>query len=164
MKKWIVLLLLLCLCLPAAASGEAAQAAEASAQTEAVTETAAQPETLLELSSFTDAELRTLLMQLQAEFVARGLRGTALLPGGTYVGGLDLPVGSYVISTDGESEDYQSGVLRLKPLQSEEEAYRLEEYVGNDNAYSYYVRIGEGDVLTLPFTHTISVYTGLDFK
>lgn len=159
MKKWIVLLLALCLCLPAVACGEAAVETEA-----AVHEAAALPGSLPALSTFTNEELRLLLMQLQAEFAARGLAGTAQLPGGTYVGGLDLPVGSYVLACDGSSTDYQCGDLTLLSFHGEEEEYRLDEYLGNNHAYSYYVRLGEGDVLTLPYTHTVSVYTGLHFQ
>jgi hypothetical protein len=159
MKKWIVLLLALCLCLPIAAFGEAAVETAA-----AVHEAVALPEALPALSTFTNDELRLLLMQLQAEFAARGLAGTAQLPGGTYVGGLDLPVGSYVLACDGSSTDYQCGDLTLLSFHGEEEEYRLDEYLGNNHVYSYYVRLGEGDVLTLPYTHTISVYTGLQFQ
>lgn len=159
MKKWILLLLALCLCLPAVACGEAAVETAA-----AIHEAAALPGSFPEISTFTDEELRLLLMQLQAEFAARGLAGTAQLPGGTYVGGLDLPVGSYVLACDGSSTDYQCGDLTLLSFHGEEEEYRLDEYLGNNHAYSYYVRLGEGDVLTLPFTHTVSVYTGLQFQ
>jgi hypothetical protein len=159
MKKWIVLLLTLCLCLPAVACGEAAVETVA-----AVHEAAALPGSFPEISTFTDEELRVLLMQLQAEFAARGLAGTAQLPGGTYVGGLDLPVGSYVLACDGSSTDYQCGDLNLLSFHGEEEEYRLDEFLGNNHVYSYYVRLGEGDVLTLPYTHTISVYTGLQFQ
>jgi len=160
MKKWIMLLLALCLFLPITAYGEAA--AETSAP-EGET-AAAPPEPIVALEDLTDEELRLLLMQLQAEFAARGLAGTAQLPGGTYVGGLDLPVGSYVLACDGSSTDYQCGDLTLLSFHGEEEEYRLDEYLGNNHAYSYYVRLGEGDVLTLPYTHTVSVYTGLQFQ
>lgn len=159
MKKWILLLLALCLCLPITAYGEAAVETAA-----AVHEAAALPGSFPEISTFTDEELRLLLMQLQAEFAARGLAGTAQLPGGTYVGGLDLPVGSYVLACDGSSTDYQCGDLTLLSFHGEEEEYRLDEYLGNNHVYSYYVRLGEGDVLTLPYTHTVSVYTGLQFQ
>lgn len=162
MKKWMLFVLVLCLALPAAAWGEAAPgAAAAGGEPSAAVENA---EPVIDLAPLTDEELRLLLAQVESEFVARGLAGTALLPGGTYVGGRDLPAGAYVISNDGSWPDIQGGYLVLKPVAEVEAELQLNTYVVSDDVYSYYIRICEGDVLVLPYPHMVSIYTGLTFQ
>ena len=46
----------------------------------------------------------------------------------------------------------------------DEEDYRLYQFIHYSEAYSYYVRLNEGDILTLPFPNTVTVYTGLVFQ
>lgn len=163
MKKWMLFVLVLCLALPTAAWGEAAPGAAASG-TEPSAANTVTTEPVIDLVPLTDEELRLLLAQVESELVARGLAGTALLPGGTYVGGRDLPVGAYVISNDGSWPDMQGGPLVLKPVAEVEAELQLNTYVTSDEVYSYYIRICEGDVLVLPYPHTVSIYTGLTFQ
>lgn len=164
MKKWFLMLLILCQCLFPPAFGEAQPETLPPAVAESPVPAEAETENLPDLSALSMEELMALGQLLQAEMVSRGMNGTALLPGGTYVGGQDLPVGSYIISYDGLS-DYPSGNLFLySPNAGDEDDYRLYEFIHYSDAYSYYVRLNEGDILTLPFPNTVEVYTGLNFQ
>lgn len=48
-----------------------------------------------DVSSMTDAELKALYVAVKEELMARKLWDTAVLPAGVYVGGRDLPEGTY---------------------------------------------------------------------
>lgn len=86
MKKTLALILIVCLL--------------------AVPAVYASAEDVTDLSVLNDEQLVALLAEVQTEIVARHIEKTASLPAGTYIGGRDVPVGSYVLATAGTEDDY----------------------------------------------------------
>ena len=86
MKKTLVLFLIVCLLAVPVAFASAEDAAD--------------------LSSLNDEQLVALLAEVQSEIVARHIEKTASLTAGTYIGGRDIPAGSYVLATAGTKDDY----------------------------------------------------------
>ena len=144
MKKTLALILTVCLL--------AVPAAFASA------------EDTTDLSLLNDEQLMALLAEVQSEIVARHIEKTASLPAGTYIGGRDIPAGSYVLTSAGTEED--SGIVSLRSVNDPAEKYpsKLYEYKGGEESYSVFVTIEEGDTLILPFPYTLTISGGVMFK
>lgn len=144
MKKTLVLFLIVCLLAVPVAFASAEDAAD--------------------LSSLNDEQLVALLAEVQSEIVARHIEKTASLTAGTYIGGRDIPAGSYVLATAGTKDDY--GIVSLRSVNDPAEGYpsKLYEYKDGDDIYSVFVTIDEGDTLILPFPYTLTISSGLKFK
>ena len=144
MKKTLVLFLTVCLL--------AAPAVFASA------------EDVTDLSGLNDEQLVALLAEVQNEIVARHIEKTASLTAGTYIGGRDIPAGSYVLATAGTKDDY--GIVSLRSVNDPAEEYpsKLYEYKDGDDSYSVFVTIEDGDTLILPFPYTLTISGGVLFQ
>ena len=126
------------------------------------------PANALDLSAFTDEEILELLAQVQDEMVARGLHGkTANVPKGTYIAGIDLPAGSYVYTSDGESAlDGSSEDLTLAfefgqlTVQNEQGVETASYYIGNYGAETCYISVQDGDTLIIPRRGTLMMSSG----
>ena len=124
----------------------------------------ASAEDVTDLSSLNDEQLVALLAEVQNEIVARHIEKTASLTAGTYIGGRDVPVGSYVLTAAGTEDDY--GIVSLWSVNDPAEDYpsKLYEFKHGDDSYSVFVRIEEGDTLILPFPYTLTISGGAKFK
>ena len=60
----------------------------------------------IDFSSYSDAELISIVEQLNAELVARGISKTASITPGSYLVGRDIPAGKYVLKNDTEGTAY----------------------------------------------------------
>lgn len=140
-----ILALLLLICLPTASA-------------------AAFAEETFDLSGCSDSELVALLAETQKEIVARKIEKTARLTAGTYIGGQDVPAGKYILAAAGAEGDY--GIVSLASFDDPANDFpsKLYEFTKGDEAYSVFVVIGEGDVLTVPFPYTLTVSAGVTFQ
>lgn len=117
-----------------------------------------------DLSGYTDSELLVLLSEVQSEIAARKIEKTANLTAGTYIGGRDIPVGTYILATVGSEDDH--GIVSLRSVNDPADEYpsKLYEHKHGDDVYSVFVTIEEGDTLILPFPYTLTIYSGVMFK
>lgn len=140
MKKLLIALLLLCLAFPAAC-------AEAPA-----------------FDEYSDEALVDLLQQVQSEIVARNIEKTAHLTAGTYIGGRDIPVGSYVLKSAGSEGD--AGIVSLTAAERPENgsALKLYEFKQAPVDYSVFVVIEEGDTLVTPYPFDLTISAGVTFQ
>lgn len=113
-----------------------------------------------DLSVYSNEELMEVLRQVQAELVSRRIQKSAILQAGQYVGGREVPVGSYILSH--EAGQKPGGIVWLRS--ANDQPNKLYEYVDDKDAFSTYVFIEEGDILDLPCTYTLTVYAGLVFE
>ena len=125
--------------------------------------TVAHAETL-DLAAYSDGDLLALLKQVQGEVVSRNIEKTAHLIAGTYIGGQDVPAGSYVLTAAGLEESY--GILSLRSADDPEDDYpsKLYDFRYGNEPYAVFVTIDEGDALTLPFPCTLTVSSGMMFQ
>ena len=122
-------------------------------------------EELIDMSSYSDDEIVSLLAQLQAELVSRGIEKTASLRTGKYVGGKDIPAGAYILTCKTDSDHY--GIVWLSaPDDDLENDYpsKLYEFVGRDSEESFYIEIEEGGILEVPFAVELQISAGVLFK
>ena len=143
MKKVFVLLLLLCL-------------------TYAVAITAYAEE--VDLSGYDDGELLVLLNQIQTEVVTRHIEKTAQLTGGTYIGGKDIPAGSYILKSAGSDGEF--GITSLRSVNDPVDDYpsKLYEFNRSEDKYTVYITIEDGDTLILPYSYALTISGGVIFK
>ena len=144
MKMFLALILILCLTM---ASGTITIAEEA-----------------MDFSSYSDADLLELLADIQSEVAVRKIEKTAHLTAGTYIGGRDIPVGSYILATDGVEGDY--GIVSLRSVNDPEDDYpsTLYEFKHGEDVYSVFITVEEGDTLILPFPYALTISGGVMFK
>lgn len=144
MKKIMALILTLCLL--------------AASSTIAVAEAAA------DFSAYSDAELLVLLAEVQSEISARKIEKTAHLTAGTYIGGRDIPVGTYILATAGSEGEY--GIVSLRSVNDPEDDYpsKLYEFKNGEDVYSVFITVEEGDTLILPFPYTLTISGGVMFR
>ena len=120
----------------------------------------------IDLAAYDDAALVTLLERLQDEVAERGITRTATAYAGTYICGVDLPVGKYILSSDGSQVNEHGIVEWTRYLDGEKKDYdRLYyDHRTGDEVYTVYISLVEGDVLVLPFTHTLTITPGVLFR
>ena len=121
-------------------------------------------EDVTDLSVLNDEQLVALLAEVQTEIVARHIEKTASLPAGTYIGGRDVPAGSYVLATAGTEDEF--GIVSLRSVNDPAEGYpsKLYELKDGDDSYSVFVTIEDGDTLILPYPYTLTISGGAKFK
>lgn len=117
-----------------------------------------------DFSGYDDEELLALLDDVQSEIVARKIEKTAHLTAGTYIGGRDIPVGSYILAAAGNENEH--GIISLSSPNDSGEGYSLKLYQhkNGEETYSVFVNIEDGDTLTLPFPYTLTISGGVMFK
>lgn len=120
----------------------------------------------LDLSAYDDAALAALLTQVQEEIAARGICRVAMAPAGTYVCGLDIPAGKYILTSDGAQTNAHGIVEWTRYFDAERKDYDhlYYEHWKGEEAYTVYLSLQEGDVLVLPFTHTLTITPGILFQ
>lgn len=121
-------------------------------------------EGLLDLSGYSDSDLISLLEEVQSEIAARKIEKTAHLTAGTYIGGRDIPVGTYILAAAGSEDEH--GIVSLRSVNDPADDYpsKLYEHKMGDDVYSVFVTIEEGDTLILPFPYTLTISGGVMFK
>ena len=118
----------------------------------------------IDLSAYDDDVLLRLHAQVQTEIAARHILKSADLAVGTYIGGRDIPVGSYTLTA--KPTDYAFGVVSLATPEDGEDDLpsKLYNAVGAGEEFSAFVTTEEGDVLIIPIPFTLTVSGGVTFK
>lgn len=144
MKKFLALILTICLIMVFTAIAAAENATD--------------------FSSYSDAELLALLDGVQSEVASRKIEKTAHLTAGTYIGGRDIPVGTYILATDGVEGEF--GIVSLRSVNDPEDDYpsKLYELKYGEDVYSVFITVEEGDTLILPFPYTLTISGGVMFQ
>lgn len=115
-------------------------------------------------TELSDEQLVECLEMIQKEIVNRHIEKTADLQKGTYVGGQEIPAGSYLL-VKGVTEN-DSGIICLhSPDREEAEGeLKLYEFIKDEEETTFFITIEEGDILELPFPVSLTVSTGVVFK
>lgn len=119
----------------------------------------------VDMSKYKDDEIISLLELIQGEVVSRSLEKTATIEAGQYVGGKDIPVGSYILICKTDANHH--GIVWLSAADDNlEEDYpsKLYEHISFDREESFYIDIEEGGILNVPFTAQLRISSGVMFK
>jgi hypothetical protein len=103
--------------------------------------------------------------QLQSELVERGVGGTASVQAGKYVGGKNIPVGSYMLTY--KTDENQYGYIWVSAAGDDLDngfPSILYEFVGREEEGTYYIEIEEGGIMNLSFPVQLQIYAGIVFQ
>ncbi len=118
-----------------------------------------------DISELTDDEIVELLGKVNEEFVRRGIEKSAELPAGKYIGGKDLPAGSYIVTC--KTDESHHGIVWVSAAADDlnnQYPSILYEHVSFSSEEKFRVTIEEGGILNLPFAATVTISAGLFFK
>lgn len=116
----------------------------------------------LDLKSLSDEEIAQLFTDVTQEVVDRNINKSSDLLPGTYVGGVDIPVGGYDISAPANDEYFQ---LDLVGVDKNTPNYRTYQSANPGVEANFHINIQDGYSLTVEGrTATITVNNGLNFK
>lgn len=119
----------------------------------------------VDMSKYTDGEIISLLERIQGEVVSRGIERTATIEAGQYIGGKDIPVGSYILICKMDANHH--GIIWLfaadDNLENDYQS-KLYEHISFDREESFYINIEEGSILNVPFTAQLRISSGVMFK
>lgn len=121
-------------------------------------------EEAMDFSIYSDADLPELFADVQSEVAVRKIEKIAHLTAGTYIGGRDIPVGSYILATDGGEGEYD--IVSLRSVNDPEDDYpsKLYEFKNGEGVYSVFITVEKDDTLILPFPYTLTISGGEMFK
>lgn len=119
----------------------------------------------LALDQYKNEDLIELLLEVQAEVVSRGIEKTATLEAGQYVGGKDIPVGSYVLICKTDADHH--GIVWLSAANDNLDTdypSKLFDHIGFNKESSYYIHIEDGGILHVPFSVQLRISAGVVFR
>ena len=119
----------------------------------------------LAFDQYKNEDLIELLLEVQAEVVSRGIEKTATLEAGQYVGGKDIPVGSYVLICKTDADHH--GIVWLSAANDNLDTdypSKLFDHIGFNKESSYYIHIEDGDILHVPFSVQLRISAGVVFR
>ncbi|MGI6238050.1 MAG: hypothetical protein ACOYI5_00285 [Christensenellales bacterium] len=117
------------------------------------------------MSQYTDDEIVALLAQVQGEISSRGIEKTATIDAGQYVGGRDIPAGTYVLICKTDAK--QHGIVWLSAAGDnldEDYPSKLYEHVSFDREETFFIDVEEGGILSVPFTAQLRISGGVMFQ
>lgn len=116
----------------------------------------------LDLKSLSDDEIAQLFTDIEQEIVDRNINKSSDLLPGTYIGGVDIPVGGYDIHADSDDESFDIDVHGDGPKGI---YYSFSEIASSNEPADYHFSIKDGEVLSISGrTATITINNGLNFK
>lgn len=119
---------------------------------------------LIDLSTYSDEEVVSVFELVQNEMIERKIEKSAVLEKGKYIGGKEIPVGSYILTKSADAGD--SGIVWLRAASDPEDDYpsKLYEFVSGKDEASFFISVEEGDTLSLPFRVTLTISAGVKFQ
>lgn len=116
----------------------------------------------LDLKSLSDEEFSQLLQEVNQEAVNRNINKTSDLLPGTYVGGVDIPVGGYDVFAPADEEQFH---ISLTGVNKNTADYHYSEWAYANEDANFHISIKDGYTLTVEGrTATITVNNGLNFQ
>ena len=120
----------------------------------------------LDLSSYSDDEIETLLDRVQQEIVDRKIEKNATLAAGTYIAGEDIPTGTYTVYCKYEGDIWAD--IYIFPADNPDEysfdgiVYAKSETDPGEGTWK--INVEEGDRLECTYEITLTVFAGIVFK
>lgn len=114
-----------------------------------------------DLSKYTDSEIIELSGRIQEEMVLRRIEKTAILPAGWFIGGKDIPTGTYVYTSLATGE--QRGSVKIYSELGNGDT-KFFEIVTADEQKSFYISVEKEDQLQSDVSFSLQIFGGPMFK
>lgn len=116
----------------------------------------------IDLKSLSDEEITQLFSDVEQELVDRNITKTSDLLPGTYVGGVDIPVGGYDIMASANDEYFS---VQITGVDKNTADYYYYESADPNTDGNFHISIKDGYTLTVDGrAATITINNGLNFK
>ncbi len=116
----------------------------------------------LDLKSLSDEEIAQLFTDVTQEVVDRNINKSSELLPGTYVGGVDIPVGGYDVFSPAGGDDLDIDISGNGPKGI---YYSFSEIADEEENAEYHFSIKDGETLSIDGRAvTITINNGLNFK
>ena len=115
----------------------------------------------LDFSGMSDDELLALMKQVQQEIVDRRIEGTATLPGGKYIGGKDIPAGTYIYTCLAKGSEWGNVTIYSEKGDGKQLFWQV--VVAPDDGeepQSFFITINDDDELDSQVPFSLTIYTG----
>jgi hypothetical protein len=122
----------------------------------------------LDLSAYDDTALVELLEQVQQEVTDRHIEKTAELQSGKYIGGRDVPSGTYIWTCMATGEDWGNVTVYTLDENGNHDKQSVWQVVSapenGEEQESFLITLNEGDELSSQVPFSLTIYTGPAFK
>ena len=119
----------------------------------------------VDMGKYSNEEIIALLDLVQKEIASRGIERTAIIPAGQYVGGKDIPAGSYILVC--KTDENHHGIVWLSAaddILDEEYPSKLYEHISFNREEMFYIDVEDGGILNVPFTAQLTISGGILFR
>ena len=114
----------------------------------------------INLSAYSNEELRQLFVSLEKEMIDRKMVSSANLPAGSYVIGDDIPVGKYLVNKADPLDTYDNYVyVYPTPAKHDGDMHRLQ-----DNGAPVLLDLKNRNLLISHIAITLTVFNGVKFE
>ena len=119
----------------------------------------------MDLSGLSDDEIVALMGRVQEEIVARHIEGTATLAGGSYIGGKDIPAGSYIFTCLASGNDWGNVTVYSENGEGDQLFWEVVSAPEDgEEPESFFITLNEGDQLKSGVPFSLTIYAGVKFK
>ena len=122
---------------------------------------------LIDLSGYDDTALVELLSQVQQEIVNRHIEKTAELPAGKYIGGQDIPAGTFIWTCMAQGDDWGNVTVYSLDADGSHDKQKFWDVAGTpeegEEVDSFMITVEEGDELESGIPFSLTIYTGAKF-
>ncbi|MGX8707012.1 MAG: hypothetical protein ACSW8J_10575 [bacterium] len=119
----------------------------------------------IDIGGLSDNQVIGLYRRLQDELVARHIEATATLAGGNYIGGRDIPIGSYVYTCLATGDDWGNVTIYSEKGEGEQLFWEVVSAPKDGEApESFFISLGPDDRLKSSVPFSLTIYAGANFK
>ena len=119
----------------------------------------------IDLAGLSDDEIVALLNRVQEEVVDRHIERTATLASGAYIGGKDIPAGSYIFTCLATGDDWGNVTIYSEKGEGKQLLWEVVSAPeGDEEPKSFFFTINEDDELESGVPFSLTIYTGVSFK
>lgn len=122
----------------------------------------------IDLSGYDDTALVELLRQVQQEIVDRNIEKTAELPSGKYIGGRDIPAGTFIWTCMAQGEDWGNVTVYSLEDDGSYGDQKFWDVAGapeeGEEVDSFIITVDEGDELESQIPFSLTIYAGPKFR
>lgn len=121
----------------------------------------------IDLSGFDDTSLVELLGQVQQEIADRNIEKTADLATGKYIGGRDIPAGTYIWTCRAQGDDWGNVTVYTLDAEGKQDKQKFWDVAGSpeegEDPETFIITVNEGEELSSGIPFSLTIYAGPKF-
>lgn len=119
----------------------------------------------VDLSAMSDAEIISLLNEVNTELVNRGINRTATLPKGAYIAGKDLPAGRYIFTSLATGDDWGNVTVYSEGGKGRQLLWEIVSSPDEgEDPDTIFITLSDGDELKSGVPFSLTIMSGAVFR